>query len=167
MIRNMAAILGAFSAALLTGGLAGAAINTRPHTSAADVMAAVPQHRLSAPAILPAGTTPNHYPLDTPHGRIEVAELSWHGRNHARQLAARQQRRAQAARLAAAQQQAEAPRMMVLETARPAQPVLRHVSNLRGPRGAANRAAARRAAPLHLAGPSEPAQMRRPGPRRY
>ncbi len=67
-------------AAAVAGAVGGASIATDPITDRGDTLASLPDHAVSAPQIdRTARSLPNHYPLETPSGTIEVAELSSHG----------------------------------------------------------------------------------------
>lgn len=72
--------LGAGSVSLVLGAVAGESINTVPKTSSTDVLEAIPRHDLAFfPAAPDEGVSPDHYPLVTPRGRVEVEDLWLHG----------------------------------------------------------------------------------------
>lgn len=72
--------LGAGSISLVLGAVAGESINTVPKTSGMDVLEAIPRHDLVfSPAAPDQGISPDHYPLVTPRGRVEVEDLWLHG----------------------------------------------------------------------------------------
>lgn len=76
-------ILGAAVLVPVAGAFIGKNMSTEPIGVHADVLATIPERpRIAAAA--PLRNThqrlPDHYALETPEGRIEVAELAWHGR---------------------------------------------------------------------------------------
>lgn len=77
-------ILGAIPCAIFAGALIGTNIPTEPvnHT-AADPLEQIPQHQVESRSLAEARNLVaprNHYPLETPDGTVEVAELAYHGR---------------------------------------------------------------------------------------
>ncbi len=83
------AILGALSCALVTGAAIGQNIGTDPIGVRADVSDLLPQPALYTASADRSGTRPrlpDHYPLETPEGRIEISELAFHGRLRNRPL---------------------------------------------------------------------------------
>lgn len=75
-------ILGATALALVSGAVAGQSIGTEPLGLYQDVTDTLPQQRVNSrsAALQIAERLPNHYPLETPEGTIEVEDLAWHGR---------------------------------------------------------------------------------------
>lgn len=76
-------LLGAAILAPVTGAIAGSQMSTEPIGVYADVTASLPDQPIAynrAGPTLQQERLPDHYPLETPEGRIEVAELAWHGR---------------------------------------------------------------------------------------
>lgn len=76
-------LLGATAAAAILGALTGASIATEPLTRGSDPLASIPSHDIAqhdaeeARAMI---APRNHYPLVTPQGVVEVAELAYRGR---------------------------------------------------------------------------------------
>lgn len=78
-MKIMPWILGACAAAA-AGAIGGASITTTPIINRGDTLAGIPDHAAPVPKIdRNAPALPNHYPLETPSGTIQVAELSSHG----------------------------------------------------------------------------------------
>lgn len=78
--------------AALAGAVSGATINTTPLARGIDGWDHVPRHELSDSAIEAeerSAALPDHYPLITPNGRIEVSELRDHGLYRNRRYGAR------------------------------------------------------------------------------
>lgn len=75
-------ILGAAALVPVAGALAGAAVNTDPVGPGGDVSAALPQQTVFAQDAAPRtrDRLPDHYAMETPEGRVEVAELAMRGR---------------------------------------------------------------------------------------
>ena len=76
-------LLGAIPLTIFTGALIGTAVATEPIARATDPIAEVPQHKVETRSTEEAQAMiapRNHYPLKTPDGVIEVAELTYHGR---------------------------------------------------------------------------------------
>lgn len=72
--------LGAVPIGLVLGTMAGQSINTAPKMSGTDVLEAIPRHDLAfAPTAYDEQRSPDHYPLVTPRGRVEVEDLWLHG----------------------------------------------------------------------------------------
>lgn len=75
-------ILGALILGPTAGVIVGETINTTPIQYGVDVLGSIPRHKLvitNADRFEQQGALPDHYPLYTPQGRVEVAELSSHG----------------------------------------------------------------------------------------
>ena len=81
-MKPLPMLLGAVALALTTGAVAGNALSTEPLGANQDVSHILPQRATVAyPGELKrVEPLPDHYPLETPDGVIEVAELAWHGR---------------------------------------------------------------------------------------
>lgn len=74
--------LGACAAACIAGAVGGATMPTSPKQDRSDILDEIPQHEIAMPSAEQARkmiAPRNHYALETPEGRIEVAELSEHG----------------------------------------------------------------------------------------
>ena len=73
-------ILGATAFATCLGVALGATVPTDPLTNGADPLADVPRHQPTPVDFASVKRNlPNHYPLETPQGTIEVAQLSDYG----------------------------------------------------------------------------------------
>ena len=75
-------ILGAVAIAAIVGALSGAAIADTPILTRAQTVTPgdAPLSTVGNAAMRNVRPLPNHYPLETPKGTIEVAELALHGR---------------------------------------------------------------------------------------
>ncbi|MFN2098812.1 hypothetical protein [Altererythrobacter sp. MF3-039] len=72
-----------FAGAAVVAACAGTAIGltlpTKPIAMGGDPLAEIPKHPVSQAAFEPQRRGPDHYPLQTPEGTIEVHELADHG----------------------------------------------------------------------------------------
>ena len=76
-------IMGAVALTAIAGAASGAAIGDIPMLKTSATQSTVPQASFasqSAASREAARQLPNHYPLETPQGTVEVAELALHGR---------------------------------------------------------------------------------------
>ncbi|RPF72199.1 hypothetical protein [Aurantiacibacter spongiae] len=75
-------ILGAAALVPVMGAYAGANVGTDPIGPGADVTAALPASSASVRDAAPVTheRLPDHYAMETPEGRVEVADLAWRGR---------------------------------------------------------------------------------------
>ncbi|GGD45013.1 hypothetical protein GRI62_10275 [Erythrobacter arachoides] len=76
-------ILGVAALVPIAGAFAGQAMSTDPVGIHADAISSMPAHSgitAGSGAELEQQRLPDHYAMDTPHGRVEVADLAWRGR---------------------------------------------------------------------------------------
>jgi hypothetical protein len=79
-VKRVTLFAGALMVGPAMGAIASQAVNTHPVDRSDDVFAAIPQHEIAYydNQQAPSGAR-DHYPLITPHGRVEVEELWDHG----------------------------------------------------------------------------------------
>ncbi|WP_156135361.1 hypothetical protein [Novosphingobium malaysiense] len=88
-MKCTALVPGALVLGPLLGIVASQSVNTRPVDRGENVFGSIPQHAITSYGDTQRQVTPSpdHYPLITPHGRVEVHELWSHGLMRNRRLA--------------------------------------------------------------------------------
>ena len=82
-MKTTPVILGAIALAIGAGTALGMTTPTNPLRSADDTLAALPKHAMESRSLEEARemvAKDDQYALETPQGRVEVAELAFHGR---------------------------------------------------------------------------------------
>lgn len=89
-MKRTPAILGAISLALISGAVAGKSIVTEPISTNAGLDAVLPQQHIhpQSAELATVERLPDHYPMTTPEGVIEVSELALRGRYSQRSYSA-------------------------------------------------------------------------------
>ena len=86
-MKTTPAVLGAICLALSAGTALGLSTPTQPLSDYSDTLADLPRHALNTPSPEEARkmiAPRDQYPLETPDGVVEVAELAFHGRLRSR-----------------------------------------------------------------------------------